>query len=76
MVEHNPHFRILHLEGTYDELFFFQPPPPPSLPHPLRLSFFSASPSSSLDRIQQPPGTAELGKIDDRTLGSIRKTNS
>lgn len=38
MVEYNPHFRILHLEGTYDDLLFFssfQPPPHPHLTHPI-----------------------------------------
>lgn len=56
--------------------FFPASPPPSSSPHPPHFSFVSSSPSSSPDRIQQPPGTAELGKIDDGTLGSIRKTNS
>lgn len=75
MVEYNPHFRIVHLEGTYEDLLFISASPP-SPSHPPHLPVFSASPSSFPNRIQQPPGTAEVGKIDDRTLGSIRKTNS
>lgn len=35
MVEYNPHFRILHLEGTYDELLFSNPTPSvPNSPTP------------------------------------------
>lgn len=39
MVEYNPHFRILHLEGTYDELFFSILP----LLHPLLTHLVSPS---------------------------------
>lgn len=54
--------------------FFPASPPPSSSPTPFLLLLLISLLLS--DRIQQPPGTAELGKIDDGTLGSIRKTNS